>query len=368
MGGTLAAANASLLRIAVASYTEPVGHSPKAHGDGVTVLELNVAARTARTLSVYGNIRNPGFLCAHPTRPILYVVSEVYDGLGTVSSVEYTPDFASVVRRSDLSCGGTVPSYVSLYDATTLLLSNYADEALLDTFGGGSVVAFAVTVHGHLESQLSILALSGRGPNPQRQRGPHAHCVLRHPRNGFVYAVDLGSDAVLQLRLDQGVLAPVSKVSVRPGSGPRHLAFVDGGAQALVVHELSNELDVIAIADDGTVADGTCLSLLPASATGHSQGADVAVTHDGQRAFASNRHHDTVVTFDRDDAGHWRAVAWTPTGEVPRSICLTPGDGHLIVGNQESDTVSVFAVRTDGGLSELIDFPVSTPTLVRVLP
>ncbi|HEY8728616.1 MAG TPA: hypothetical protein VIL94_03465, partial [Acidothermaceae bacterium] len=47
----------------VGSYTQPLGHAPHAHGAGVTVLEVDVDSGVAQTLSEYGEIANPGYLC-----------------------------------------------------------------------------------------------------------------------------------------------------------------------------------------------------------------------------------------------------------------------------------------------------------------
>ncbi len=350
--------------VAVGSYTEQVGHAPGACGAGLTVLDVDPAAGTANARSCYSQIRNPAYLCAHPTRPVLYVVSEIYDGAGAVSSVEFTPDFSQVVRRTQLPSGGTVPSYVSLYGEHTLLIANYGDDAIAN-LGGATLGSFAIGADGHLVEPVSTIETSGRGRDPNRQLGPHLHCIVRHPRNGDVYAADLGTDQLLRLSVDaRGALRIVETTQLVPGAGPRHLLFTPDAAQALVVLELSSQLAVLDVVG-GSLRERAYLSLLPAGAdAAANSGADIAMARSGDRAYVSNRGHDSVVTFDCDGAGNWAAVAWAATGPVPRAIALTPDGRYLLVAEQQAGSVAVL-----GGsqLERRFAITTGTPCVVRLI-
>ena len=38
--------------------------------------------------------------------------------------------------------------------------------------------------------------------NPQRQKEPHAHCIVVSPDNNYAFAADLGTDQILGYKLD----------------------------------------------------------------------------------------------------------------------------------------------------------------------
>src|SRR5207245_8457104 len=75
----------------------------------------------------------------------------------------------------------------------------------------------------------SVLQHTGTGPNSERPAAPHAHCILPAPGNRFALAADLGADRVFVYRLDLDgkTLSPVAggDAAMRPGAGPRHIAF-----------------------------------------------------------------------------------------------------------------------------------------------
>src|SRR5439155_26219888 len=80
----------------------------------------------------------------------------------------------------------------------------------------------------------------GSGPQTARQEGPHAHAVLPDPSGRWLLSVDLGTDSVRVCALDgaAGTLTVRDEVALRPGSGPRHLAFHPRGDRAYVINEL----------------------------------------------------------------------------------------------------------------------------------
>jgi 6-phosphogluconolactonase len=350
--------NDTLLSLAVGSYSEPVPHAPSAHGKGVQVIGLDLAGGTATTLLEYGALPNPAFVQPHPTLPVLYVISEVWTGApGTVSAMRFSDDWAELVSRTELPTGGFVPSYVSVA-GDFLLLCNYGD---------GTLTSVRLGPAGELVEQTSLVPLSGTGPVLDRQEGPHAHCLLSHPYNGFLYAADLGADLLLRLTMDlgTGVLEVVDTTTLPAGAGPRHLVFTPSGEQALLVEELSSTLAVFDVQGDGDLALAQRISLLPEGFDGFSTGADIVLAPSGDTVFASNRGHDSVVRLDLGAEG-WQTTSWTPTGMVPRGLALSPDGATLVVANQDSNSLQVFAV-TGSGLVEQMTLPSATPTVVRFL-
>jgi 6-phosphogluconolactonase len=89
------------------------------------------------------------------------------------------------------------------------------------------------------------------------------------------------------------------------------------------------------------------------------------VCKDGKRTFASNRGHDSVTVYRAADDGRYWKSQTVPTGTTPRSIALTQGDSHLLVANQDGDSIRVYDAREGAGLAELFDVPVATPSCVK---
>ena len=100
---------------------------------------------------------------------------------------------------------------------------------------------FPIQADGRLGTATDIVQHSGSSVHPERQTGPHAHCILPDPTNRFAIAVDLGLDKILvyQMDLEKGRLNKHAEVAVPPGAGPRHLAFHPHGTFAYLVNELN---------------------------------------------------------------------------------------------------------------------------------
>ena len=345
----------------VGSYSEPVPHAPDAHGAGLSIFEVESATGRVHTRFQDDSIRNPHYLHVDAPRRMVYAVSEIWDGNdGTVTALQFDAGFESVVSRSELSTGGGIPSYVSVVDDTVALVSNY---------GPGTIASFLLS-GGHLSAPVSLVPIHGSGPDADRQRGPHAHCVLPNPRNGKIYATDLGADKLIRLSLDasNGALTIEHEYRVSPGSGPRHLAFDPSSNVALVVNELTSRLGVWRIGSDGDLVESDDLAMLPDDVATSSFGADIVVASDGSRAFASNRGHDSVVMYEKRASGEFQVAGWQPTGRTPRSLALTPDDSCLFVANQDSDTVQGYRVMQGGRLAEDLAISTGTPSCVTCVP
>src|SRR5690606_11938445 len=121
-----------------------------------------------------------------------------------------------------------------------------ANHLVTANYGSGSVTALPVLADGSLGAASSVLRHEGSGPDTGRQEAPHAHQVLADPSGNWVVSVDLGTDSVRVCALDRdtGTLRPHDETALRPGTGPRHLAFHPSGALAYVLGELEPTLTV----------------------------------------------------------------------------------------------------------------------------
>jgi 6-phosphogluconolactonase len=81
----------------------------------------------------------------------------------------------------------------------------------------------------------------------------------------------------------------------------------------------------------------------------------------------TNRGHNSVTMYDIDQStGHLSVIDWQSTlGEWPRGMNIDPSGTFLYVGNQNTDTIAVFAIQPSNGKLKQSTI-VSTPTPVDI--
>lgn len=229
--------------------------------------------------------------------------------------------------------GGGLPCYLALDGRSVLLAAaNYADGALsLLTLerGGGRILAIADRRPG-----------SGRGVDPKRQTGPHAHCAVFDRRGRWLYHVDLGLDQIIRHRVEGGRLGDrETAFTAPPGAGPRHLVFCPDGRHALLICELSAELLLLEHSKSGFI----CKQRLPTApeAIESNLGGHLALAPGG-RVLVTNRGHDSLVLFEYDGE-RLRRRGWTRTGgRSPRYFHLC--GSSVLVAHEESGSVTLVPI------------------------
>jgi DNA-binding beta-propeller fold protein YncE len=97
---------------------------------------------------------------------------------------------------------------------------------------GGTVSVFSLDMDGAISAIVATHTHAGASQVDQiRQRSPHAHMVTLDATNRWAIVADLGTDDVHTYSFDaeSGALAPRHRVSLPPGSGPRHMCFHPSG-------------------------------------------------------------------------------------------------------------------------------------------
>ena len=171
------------------------------------------------------------------------------------------------------------------------------------------------------------------------RRLEHPHGDLRAARNGD--------------RLDAGELAPAGYASLKPGAGPRHLAFHPRGDRAYVINELDLTMTAYAYdATTGLLRELQVLPTLPAAADKvGASGADVHVHRTGRFLYGSNRGHDSIAIFAVDErTGALEPAGWESVrGSKPRFFGPDPDWSHLYAANQDTDNIVRFEIDQETG-------------------
>ncbi|AOR35866.1 hypothetical protein BFF78_36690 [Streptomyces fodineus] len=283
------------------------------------------------------DVPDPSYLALSPDGGMLYTVSETAEGAVAAYRVAGDrPELAGPPVPVD----GSGPTHLGLY----------AGHVLTANYGCGSVTAVPVRPDGTLTAKPSgRLQHTGCGPHDRRQRGPHAHQVQPDPSGRWAVSVDLGTDSVRICTLADGTPALRHEFALRPGSGPRHLAFHPDGTHAYVVNELTPTVTVCRWdGETGSLRPLTEVPLLPGAPAGDAYPSGVVVSPDGRFVWAATRGED-VVSVLAVEGEALRLIGTVPCGgHWPRA--LAEYDGFLYAANERSGDVAWFAVDEATGL------------------
>jgi len=337
--------------------------------EGIYRLFLNTTTGAMRVDGVAAKSADPSFLALHPNGRVLYAVNELeqFEGkrTGAVSAFAITSGSGALTPINQLASHGAAPCYVSV-DRTghTVFVANYLS---------GTIASFPVRQDGGLGDARAVVQHEGKGPNAERQEGPHAHCIIADPANRHVIAADLGVDGVLVYRFDEkaGELSrSATKVATKPGAGPRHLAFHPSGQFLYVINELDST--IVAYRYDGergTLGQVQVTASSPGGTATANFPADLHVTPLGRFLYGSNRGHNTIAVFSIDSSsGQLTAVQQISTGgDWPRNFAFDPTTRFLLVANQRSDSILSFRVDAESGrltpTGETVQLP--SPVCIR---
>ncbi len=310
---------------------------------GVSTLTYSPAYDQWKLGKADPSVPNASFGVYSPKFKRHYILNE--QDAGTVG-VYQANSSGKVSKKGEVSTQGKSPCYVSL-DATESYLA-------VANYGSGNIVVYTLDKSG-LPTNPVVKQNSGTGKDPERQEGPHAHCVKWSPDQKFIYSTDLGTDEVIAWPFDAATGAVGDKVvafKCEPGFGPRHLLIHPSGQVAYLVGELANAVVTLRPNADGTFIGTQWTSTLPEGYTDHSQAAHIALNRDGNLLYVSNRGHNSIATFYLDGTGRLGASQITPCGgDWPRFFTVIPGFDRIIIGNQKSGDVTIMKLHSDGTLS-----------------
>jgi len=210
------------------------------------------------------------------------------------------------------------------------------------------------------------------GPNKDRQESAHAHFASFSPDNRYAYINDLGGDCIHIYKADPATarLAAAGTYRGQPGWGPRTLRFHPNGHTAYCMYEMASKVDVLEWRKvDGSLKHLATIDLLPADYHGPTRGCDTVITRDGRFVYFANRDNDFLYSFKCDP----RTGELTPMrrsscgGKTPRNFVLDPTERWMLVANQDSSQISVFARHPETGelAEEGRNYPADTP--MRIL-
>ena len=335
--------------------------------DGILAFDWDPATAELSPAGAAAKIANADWLTLSPKRDFVYVASEVesFDGKPTGEVASFAIESGKLKPLSAQNSASVGTCHAALDRTGRVLLS--AD------YGGGSAASFLVT-NGKLSPLVWSEHYTVHGPNKERQESAHAHFASYSPDNRFAYINDLGGDCIHIYSLDTSTakLTPVGTYHAQPGAGCRTLHFHSNGKTAYCVNELNSTVDVLSWSKaDGSLTLVSRIELLPEGYHGPTRACDTVITKDGRFVYFANRDNDFLYSFHADP----KTGALTPIGrsncggKTPRNFVLDPTERWMLVANQDSNNMSVFARNPVTG--ELADkgktFAVTAPMRILFL-
>ena len=345
---TLAAAVAPGLARAAAVPSTPTlvliaSSAPK----GILKYEWNPASGELTPAGVAAKVPNVDWLALSHGREFVYAALELdmFNGKPTGEVASFRLANGELAPLSARNSAGIGTCHVAVDNTGRMLIS--AD------YMGGSAASFRID-QGRLSEPVWTERYSYHGPNTDRQTTAHAHFASFSPDNRFAYINDLGGDCIHIYKPDPATAAmtPAGTYHGAPGSGARTLHFHPNGHTAYCVNELVSIVDVL----DWNKADGsltlvTRIPLLPADYHGPTRACDTVISRDGRFVYFANRDDNFLYTFSADFAtGSLTPIGRSNCGgKTPRNFVLDPTERWMLVANQDSNLLSVFARNRESG-------------------
>lgn len=330
------------------NYNLVVGtYTNTCESDGLYVYDFNITTGEAKLKGGVGKpVINPSFFTVSADKKFIYCVNE--NGKDSeVSSFEYNAATGKISLLNKRDAKGDDPCHI-ISDDKNVITANYS---------GGSIEVFGKEKDGSLTRVKQVVEHSGSSVNKERQGSPHVHMVRFSPDRKYVFATDLGTDKIYVYSYNPNggdkTLMLKETVTVKPGSGPRHMVFNPSGIFLYVLNELDASLAVYSLIK-GKLQKIQESTVASQGFTGKNGAADIRFSRDGKYIYATNRGDaNTLSVFKVHANGRINIVQQVSVqGEGPRNLVLGPKDNFVLVGNQQSNNVVIFKRDKTTGMLE----------------
>lgn len=339
-------------------HTLYLGSYTKRESKGVHQISLDTNRNELVDYKLIAEVDSPTYITFSSDKERLYAISKEEEGAG-LTSFQKEKD-GTYKKISSNSSEEVPPCYIAYDQANRLLFTASYHKGYLSVYK---------------EDEEGNITLTDRAKHEgssvhKNQASPHVHYTDLSPDRKYLLVCDLGTDELYTYTVSpEGKLQEVNRYKAKEGTGPRHLVFHPDGKHVYLLGELSSEIEVLQYDPaDGSFTYQDRISTLPESHTTFNSGAAIRISQDGKFVYASNRGHDSIAVFAVSDAdGSLSLVEYVPTeGNMPRDFNFAPGEGHLVVGHQDSDNLTLFERDSVSGKLTLVQKDVHAPECVCV--
>lgn len=314
--------HAQNLRLLIGTYTDDGTAS------GAWLFRFDGSTGVSRELD-FAAARNPAFIIPSADRTRAWSVSESNDGQQGACSYLLTPQSLELVN-TEVNCptgsGGGNPCNI-------LNLNGFI---LTADYFGGTVSVFPLAADGRLEPLRKSFYFGEKS---------RMHCCQLSPDGRWLFASDLGCDAIRRFPVVAGGTLPVGEPDIAyqatPGSGPRHFVFSADGRFCYLLGELGDTLTVLRY-EDGTLTPVQEIKAYRGRGKGS---ADIHLSPDGRFLYTSHRlRGEGIAIFAVDSQrGTVSPAGFQRTGNHPRNFTLSPDGKWLLCACRDDNAIEVYA-------------------------
>ncbi|KAG5999327.1 hypothetical protein E4U21_007064 [Claviceps maximensis] len=316
---------------------------------------------------------SPSWLTLDPAESVLYCIDEgLNSDNGSLSS--FATSAHGDLKRLDKvkTLGGPVSGVLYGHGRKGLAVAHYSPGALT-TWDISDPTSLSLI-------QSEKYRIAHVGPVPERQGASHAHQTFLDPTGSFILVSDLGADKIHVYAVPKSTvdlkLKALSPISVKPGSGPRHITFAsrDGKTFMYLVTELANTIigyqvsyasASIQFRELFTIGTHGAKKPVPKGAAA----AEIAVSPDAKYLIVSSRNEsafsipnfdpknstkivsDSLINFSIDaKTGNLTRIQQVASGgRFPRHFSINRAGTLLAVGQQTDGRVVLINRDVDSG-------------------
>lgn len=345
-------------------YVAYVGTYTYGSSYGIHIYDVDVEEGTFTERKVVP-VNNSSWVCRSANGKFLYSIAD--EG---VAVFDILPD-GDLKKINQIDIEGMRGCYLSVdKPGKHLFVAGYHD---------GKVTLVHTHHDGRLGSVKDGIFHRGTGSVAERNFRPHVSCVVPTPDDRFLCAVDNGIDQIKIYKVtDKEKLKEVSVIHCPRESGPKRILFGQDGRTAYVLYELSNIVAVYrySIAEKGGLPVFERVQMLSTTSDdidhAHDAASGLCMREDGKYLFTSTAGDDTVAMYrvDQKTGLLEKKFALPISGEYPKNISLFPDGKHIVCVNNESNSITIFAIDYEKNLLVMKGKPhaVDTPNCVLITP
>lgn len=329
---------------------------------GIYVYKFNSKTGVLTFVNNAEGVTNPSYLTLSPNGDYLYACTETQISKnGNISAFKFDKKTGGLTHLNKVASGGDNPCYIAVNKSGKWVVNaNYT---------GGSASIAEVEKNGALENPAQVFQFTGSSVDKSRQEKSHIHSTIFSPQNDFVFMPDLGADKIWCYAFDASKKEPLQKftagdVTLKPGSGPRHLAFHPNKKFVYCIEELSGMVSSYAY-NKGIMTAIQRIATHDSTNEGPFGSGDIHISPDGKFLYASNRaKENNIATFSIDPKnGILKFVGIHSTlGEHPRNFIIDPTGNYILVANQFTNNIVVFKRDSKTGLISPSGAEISIPS------
>lgn len=344
----------------IGTYTRMEGHV-NGQADGLYVAKFDTIAGKVKLLDTVRNMVNPSYIAISANKQDVYVAGEAGSRPGENSGIVYHLERQAsgelLLVDSVFTSGKYTCHLTLLNNEQTLVAANYV----------GGIDSWGLSDAGSIDKERHHSDFRRGKKEHPRQDGSHAHMVHGLSTNEFLVP-DLGLDQIWKYQLSDSGMLLADSLGLPAGSGPRHMA-VHPQYGYYVLNELSGDIAHFAMSSDQQFEQVGTYTTIEDSTQANGAGCAAIKLHpDADVIYASNRgSFNSIACFKIQDDGTLSLHKYISTGgKTPRDFTISPDGKWLLIANQDSNSIAVYALDDFGIPSDEMQlFEVATPVCLK---